>query len=413
LTSDRPLTLDEAIAIAYRNRADVLIAEENLEAARQRVTQARAGTRPNVVGSVGFTERGVTDFGGAFGPGESGNLSDDTARPEIAANYRLFDQGQTRLEVDQARASQRSASAGIENAMVNLGFQVTNDYFVLLRNRAILAVQDEQVRLAQQQLDLVEARIQAGTAAQSDRAPVETELALARERQIRARYDVRVAGSQLRNSMGLPAGPPPNIVDVPPPEYTVPALEESLAEAYRRRPDLQQDEESVQIARAGLQLARIRRRPILTTSAGFNVTPSERASRGDWSLFTGISMPIWDAGVTRSREEEASASLGSASARLEQTRKDIAADVEQALYTLASARERVEASQASVRAATVALQAANARFEVGLAISIEITDAQLDYITALNSEINARYDYLIARAQLDRAVGRHRGRSGA
>jgi hypothetical protein len=38
LPTDRPITLDEAIAVAYRNRADILIAQESLEAARQRVT---------------------------------------------------------------------------------------------------------------------------------------------------------------------------------------------------------------------------------------------------------------------------------------------------------------------------------------------------------------------------------------
>jgi outer membrane protein len=204
-------------------------------------------------------------------------------------------------------------------------------------------------------------------------------------------------------------GPAPTVVDLPAGELTVPDLPASMEEAYRLRPDLRQDEETVRIAESGLELARIRRRPILSATAGINVTPTERNSRGDWSIFTGISMPIWDAHVSRSRVAEASASLGGASARLEQTRKDVEADVQQAVLNLASARERVDASQASVEAATVALQAANARFEVGLAISIEITDAQVNYIQARNTQITALYDYYVARAQLDRAIGRYRG----
>jgi outer membrane protein TolC len=412
LPTDRPITLDEAIAVAYRNRADILIAQESLEAARQRVTQARAGTRPSVIGSVSFTERGVTDFGDIFGPGDSPNLSDEIASPQVAARQTIYDQGQTRLAVRQARSGVLGASAGVESAYVNLGFLVTNDFFNLLRARAVLALADEQVRLAQQQLDLVEARIEAGTAARSDRAPVLTELRLAQERRIRAQNEVRQSGSQLRNSMGLPAGQPPDVIYEAPGDFTIPTYAESLTEAYRRRPEIRQDQASVEIAEASLQLARIQRRPVLTTIAGLNVTPVERESRGDWSLFAGVTMPIWDAGVTRSRQQEASANLGSASVRLEQTRKDVAAEVEQAVYSLASARERVDASEASVEAATVALEAANARFEVGLAIIVEITDAQLDYITAQNSRITALYDFFIARAQLDRAIGRYRGGNG-
>lgn len=409
LPADRPITLDEALAIAFRNHANVLVAQQDLEAARQRVAQARAGTRPNVTGSVGFTERGVFDFGDIFGPGENSNLSDDHATPDIAARQVLFDHGQTRLQVRQANAGARSAFAGVDNAYVNLGFQVTSDYVNLLRAQALLAVNDEQVRLAQQQLDLVRARIQAGTAAQSDEAPVLTQFRLAQESRIRAQNSVRVSSSLLRNSLGLPLGPAPNVVDLPAGELMVPELAASVQEAYRLRPDLRQDEESVRIAEASLELARLRRKPILSATAGLNITPTERNARGSWSVFTGISMPIWDAHVTRSREAEASANLGGASARLEQTRKDVDADVEQAVLSLASARERVEASQASVEAATVALQAANARFEVGLAISIEITDAQVNYIQARNTQITALYDYYIARAQLDRAIGRYRG----
>jgi len=165
----------------------------------------------------------------------------------------------------------------------------------------------------------------------------------------------------------------------------------------------------VRIAESGLELARIRRRPILSAIAGVNVTPTHRNSRGDWSLFAGISMPIWDAQVSRSRVTEASATLGGASARLGQTRKDVEADVQQAILNLESARERVNASAASVEAASVALQAANARFEVGLAISIEITDAQLNYFVARNTQITALYDYYVARAELDRAIGRVTG----
>src|SRR5262245_54684401 len=44
LPADRPITLDEALTIAYRNRADIVIAQQGLDAAQQRVTQARSGT---------------------------------------------------------------------------------------------------------------------------------------------------------------------------------------------------------------------------------------------------------------------------------------------------------------------------------------------------------------------------------
>lgn len=403
--TERPITIQEAIDIAFRNHADVAIASQGIVSARQRVTQARTGTLPSVTGGVTFSGRGTSDLGGAFGAGPTSTRYDNGAQPAIQARQTLFDTGLTRLQVRQARFGVTSAEAALVNTRRLLAFTVTSDYIQLLRNQKQYDLTKEQVRLAQEQLDLIDARIGAGAAAASDRFPLLRELRLAQERQIAARNDVNVSASALRNSMGLPLGPPLRVADLPEPLYQVPTLQESLAEAVRLRPDLAQAVASVETATAGLSLAHTRRRPLLTGSLGFNVTPNDAVSRSDWNFLTGVSMPLWDAGLTRAQEREAAATLDSNRARLEQTRKDVEAEVQQAHLNVASAKERVDASRASVEAARVALEAANARYQQGLAITVDLTDAQLGFITASTDAINALYDYYLARAQLSRASG--------
>src|ERR1043165_9074566 len=58
-----PLTLEQAIQIAYRNHGDVAIAERNVETARTHVTQVRAGTLPQVTAGVTYQGTGVNDIG--------------------------------------------------------------------------------------------------------------------------------------------------------------------------------------------------------------------------------------------------------------------------------------------------------------------------------------------------------------
>jgi outer membrane protein len=401
----RPITIQEAIQIAFRNHADVAIASQGIVLARQRVTEAKTGTLPSLVGGLTYSGRGVSDLGGVFGPGRDSTRSDNGPLPTIAARQTLFDSSQTRLQVRQARTDVTSAEAGLQNTRRLLAFDVTSNYIQLLRSQKQFDLRKEQVRLAQEQLDLVDGRIAAGAAATADRFPPIRELRLAQERQIAAQNDVNVSASALRNSMGLPLGPPLRVADLPEATFEVPSLEASVADAIRLRPDLTQDVASVESSRAGLSLARVRKGPVLTSSVGFNVTPKDTISRSDWNFLTGVSMPIWDAGLTRAREREAAASLESNRARLEQARKDVEAEVQQAHLNLASAKERVDASRASVDAARVALEAANARYQQGLAITVDLTDAQLGFITASNDAINAIYDYYLARAQLNRAIG--------
>jgi outer membrane protein len=405
-TPENPLTLTEAIEIAFRNHANIAIAEENLLAARERVTQARTGTRPTITGETVYTGRGVSDVGGIFGPGPNRTVTDDGVQPALRARATLFDHGQTRLRVRQARTIVFSSVAGIQNARRLLRFLVTADYIDLLRAQQQLLLTDEQVRLAQAQLDLIDARIAVGDAAAADRFPVLRELRRAQERQLSARNNVNVGSTNLRNSMGLPAGPAPVVTELPQPTFEIPKVQESLTQAEQNRPDLQQNIAAVEVSRAAVSLTRVARRPLFVTTAGANLTPKEELSRADWNFALGVSMPIWDAGLTRAREREAEANLDSDRARLDQSRKDIAAEVQAAHLNLQSARERVDASEATVEAARVALDAANARYQQGLATTIDLTDAQVGFITARNDAINALYDYYLAEAQLERAIGR-------
>jgi outer membrane protein TolC len=402
----RRLTLEEAIAIGQRNHADVSIAQENVVASRQRVTQAKTGTLPTVQGNIGYAGRGSSDAGGIFGEGPTFSLWDEGPLPAIQARYTVWDMGLTRLNVRQARSGVNSAQAGLRNTRRVVRFNVTQDYLSLLRSEQQRLVTEERVRLAQQQLELVDAEILVGKAARSDREPLRRDLAQANVRNIEAQNNINVSASALRNSMGLAVGERLAVTELPQPDFQIPDYQESVSLAQRNRPDLAQDIAAVDASGAAVSSARLQRGPRFEMSMAANVTPRNNTSRTDWAVVTGVTMPLWDAGLTKSRVDESRARLDSDRARLTQTQKDIAAEVQQAILNLASAKERVDASKISVEAAQVALDAANAKYQQGLARIIDLTDAQLGFFVARIDAINALYDFYQAQAQLDLAVGK-------
>jgi outer membrane protein TolC len=88
-----------------------------------------------------------------------------------------------------------------------------------------------------------------------------------------------------------------------------------------------------------------------------------------------------------------------------QLRKDVEAQVAQARLAVVTAWERIGAAAANVTAARKSLESAEARFKAGLAIPIEVTDAQLTYYNAQLNATTALYDYFTALAALRNAVG--------
>ncbi len=421
-----PVSLQEAILVAHQNHGRIAVAEESVEASRQRVRQARTGTLPTVTGQLGYAGGGTTNFGGTFGReptrtviGPNGVPQRVTAdrdtvafnqglQPRLGLNYNIYDGGLTRHAIRQARANVESNLANLGAVRNNLELEVTTNYLLQLRSERLLELRRAQEQLAAEQLRAVEANIRVGAAAEADRALVLSEYRNRQVDRITAENEVLVSANALRNSMGLPVGPPLSLVTLQENLEPLSPLARLQDQARRQRPEVVQAEAQVRAAQAGVSIARTRRRPRLDTNFGFNLAPNDPLTRGDWSFGAAVSLPIWDAGLTHAQEREAKTGVSANLAQLEQLRRDVAAEVQEAYLNLVNARERLAASRLAQEAAQVNLEVTTARYERGIqgVDVVDLIQAQVQFATASNNAIQALYDIFLAQAQLDRAVGR-------
>lgn len=423
--NQEPISVQEAIQIAYQQHARVTVAEEGVEAARQRIRLARTGTLPLVTGEVSYSGRGTNSLFGSFGgeptrtirttPGQTRRVLVDTdtltfnqgLQPRLGLAWNVYDGGQTRAQVRQARAGLDANQSNLAAVRNNLEFDVTANYLLQLRSERLLELRVTQERLAEEQLARVEARIRAGEAPAADRALALSELRNRQVDRIQAENDVQVSANALRNAMGLPVGPPLNLVELRERLDEPPTLEQLQEIARRQRPEVVQAAAQVQIAEQGVSLARINRRPRLDTLFSFNVNPNNPLQRSDFSVGANVSVPVFDFGRTHAIEQEAKTDVQATTAQLEQVRKDVQAEVVEAYLNLINARQRLEASRLAVEAAQVNLENATARYQLGAAGAnvVELITAQTQFATANNNAISALYDVFLAQAQLDRAIG--------
>lgn len=410
IPTDKPVSLSQAIQIARQNHGRIMTAEQALEASRQRVTQARTGTLPSVTAGVSYSLSGdrslhTTPSGTSTFTSQSTNSA---LQPLISVNYNVYDGGLTKSRVRQALAQTVSSEAGLGTTRNDLAFQVAQSYTAQLFAQKTLTLRIEQEKLAEEQLKSVQAQIDVDKAAKADIALPMSEYRNRQVDRVQAENDLVISANTLRNTMGLPVGPALKLIEPEPSNDPLPLLETLRETAKRERPEIIDARARVEAAKADVSVARINRGPRVDTSASYSVTPNNDNRRQEWVLGASVSMPWFDAGLTQARIKEAEANQKSAEAQLAQIYKDVTAEVDQAYDLLASARARIDASTQAVDAAKVNLQASTERYNLGAsgASVLTLITAQLQYSTASNNALKARYDLLVAQSQLDQALGK-------
>ncbi|RYG45650.1 TolC family protein, partial [bacterium] len=119
-----------------------------------------------------------------------------------------------------------------------------------------------------------------------------------------------------------------------------------------------------------------------------------------------LSWPFFDGGATRFRVRQVRQDEEQARIQLEQQKLTISQEVRNALISLATARQRLENAERQVTLAEEVYRLAGVRRDAGEGTYVEVVDAQNQLVQARNGVVNARYDYLTAYSQLQRAVGR-------
>ncbi|HET7380803.1 MAG TPA: TolC family protein, partial [Gaiellales bacterium] len=116
-----------------------------------------------------------------------------------------------------------------------------------------------------------------------------------------------------------------------------------------------------------------------------------------WTLFNGL------------QREQATAlsanNLDLARAQAADTRRQVDAQLTQQLATVFTAHAQITIAGADVAAATEAARVQQERYRLGAATLLDLLTAQANLTQAQVSEVQARYNYLIARAQLEALVG--------
>ena len=330
--------------------------------------------------SPGLGNQAATTLGGAL---------DKIAQPVNLFSYGLSSSwqldlfGRVRRSVEQAEASKQAQIEATNDALVTLEGQVAQAYLQVRGAQALLATQQENVRAAQESLDLTRKRQRQGLTTELDVEQASTQLANFQYQLPGYEKQQQQAMNRLAVLTGQTPGALDDILSRAAPVPTVPDIVGIGVPSLltRRRPDIRQVEARLHAATANVGVAVASFYPDVSLTGNFGLRALDASYLTNWanafySFGPSISLPIFEGGRLTSnlrlaRAQEAEAALAYRGAVLNALR-----EVEDALVAYRTDLAARKSLDQAVRSGQTALYLARDAYGHGLLDFLQVLDAE-------------------------------------
>lgn len=180
---------------------------------------------------------------------------------------------------------------------------------------------------------------------------------------------------------------------------------EAVAVAERVRPDIAAAAAAVEVSRQNVQVALGEYYPSISLNLNYYLSRDTFPTNVEWAgLLTG-NLPIFTGGTIRADVRLAWSQLRQSTLTEWQLVRQVSQDVQTAWRNLVSSRQRIGDLETEVAAAQEALRQAVQRYQAGLAINLDVLNAENQLLSAQLDLANEQFNYKIFYLDLLRVMG--------
>jgi outer membrane protein TolC len=412
------LSMKRAVEIATspEGNTNIQLSGEALKQAQARSAQARAALLPDVEGA--FSDQNLTRNLNAFGlrldvpvqipgflfPTFVGPFSTMDAR--VSGSQSVFDFSSIR-RFQASRVGVTAAKSDVGATEEQVAGRVARAYLAAVRADADVETAEANVALSQAVQKQAEHQKEAGTGTGIEITRARVQLSNNRQQLLVAQNARRRAHLELMRAMGIRLDTELALSDklayVPVDAVTI---EQAKARALDERPDYKAQQEREATARLSASATKLERMPSVAAFGDYGANGTGFSnSLPTRTVGVSVRVPIFDGGRRDARRAESESQYHSEKIRTNDIKDQIELDVRLALDGLSSAEEQVKVAREGLELAENELTQARRRYDAGVAINLEVTDAQTRLERARENQTAALYNHSLSRIELAQAMG--------
>lgn len=406
LASAQPFTLQQCIDSALLHNNTIKQQTYQYETQRINYQQARQNLLPNV--SASANQSWV--FGRSIGADniyQSANSMQTNFG--LSANLLLFDGLRMKYNIDQTKATMLQSEANVEAVKADIMMNVSAMYLQVLLCKELTKVAADQLADTQLKLEKNRALVLVNRLAEGELLALEAQASKEELNLIQQQNNLQLALLELAQAIELEQFQGFDIVVPKEEELLANALttnDQVYQQALLNRPEIRAAEQQLTANQYALKSAKSGYYPTLSVGGnvgtsyynlkGLNNNNSFQQQLGDnLSSSVGLSLqvPIFNQMQTSNSVKRAKLTIENSKVEVENVKKTLRKNIDQAYYNALAARSREEAANKSQKSSLEAYRYAEQKYQSGRASVYEMYDAKNSYTAVLSEQIQAKYDY--------------------
>jgi outer membrane protein TolC len=422
-SQDQPvvLTLDKAITMALEQNRDVLIADQDRHKAEAQIGEARSGAFPQFYINGSYSRFFLKQV--LFLPPNSMiNPTNQTQAMEIGSDNAYIGTAQISqtlfskklgAALDIAETYQEYSEQAFRGAKEDVTLQVKKAFYAVLLAEKLVQANRQGLDVVKANFENVQSQFRHGTAAEFDLLRAEVQLANTEPLLTSAENGLLLAANALKSILALPLETPMKIEG----SFTFQEMDSILLNEGRRNaltanPILTQLSLQESMLEKNISIEKANYWPSLGLVGNYQwLTQTNTFKFSDyfWAkmLSVGISIQwsIFDGFRTSARVEQAAVDKHKIHYARLKAEEGIKIQIQAAELRMGEARKRIAGQEKNIEQAEKAVRIAQTRYKSGVGTQLELLDTQVAMTRAQTNYAQAIYDFLVARAEWQYAVG--------
>ncbi len=397
--------LNDLVAAGIANNYDIAADAARVRQFRSNIDLAASADNLNIDANIDG------DLSDRRNLNNNSSTNTSSASAGLGATLPLDIFGQTRRDVESARAALQAAEEDLRNTVLSVSADIAAEYLQLRGNQRQLELLRESVTLQEKTLSIVESRFKYGLAPDLDKQRAITSVENLRADIPPLEQSLLQSRNRLATLTGLYSGAYEDLLK---PTANIPGYNALIPdiipfEMLSRRPDVRTAEANLKQRVADIGVAEAEFYPAFELSAAVAISATGGSAGAAQTILSAlgavIDQTLIDGGRRQANLDIARAETDEALAQYKQAVLLAVEDVETALSNLKASRERQIPLEKSVAASNRSFNQAEILYREGLISFLDVVDAQRVLASAEQQLARERTNYAVLISALFESLG--------